>query len=145
VAKYGPEITAQDNLGFDVVGDHAASFSVKTASGSFVMNVTFLNGVAGLEKITNADSSHDISEEQMKAILASESAGFKWEKQSTVLKTDRSDVTSGTQQWVRSDGAIAICWVSGKLGLSHGWGEVDISSKEYAVAQRSLDQRDGAR
>jgi hypothetical protein len=145
MAKYGHEFDVQDNLGFDVVGDKAASFNLKTSKGSFVINITFLNGVAALEKMTSADLSRDISEDQKAAILQSESAGLKWDKQGTTYRTDRSDVTSGMERWLRSDGATAICWMSGKLTLKHGWGEIDLSTKQYASAQRGVDQQDGAR
>lgn len=145
VAKYGPEFDVQNNLGFDVVGDKAASFNLKTGKGTFVINLTFLNGVAALEKITNADPSREISEDQKAAILQSERAGFQWDKQATTYRTDRSDITSGSERWLRSDGATAICWMSGKLTLNHGWGEIDLSTREYASAQRGLDRQDGAR
>jgi hypothetical protein len=122
IAGYGPEFEVQDNLGFDVVGDRAASFHLKTQAGSFLINITFLNGFAALEKITGVDSSHDISEDQKKALLDSESAGLPW-----------------------SEGATAVCWMSGKLTLHNGWSEIDIATREYTAAQRKLDQEDGAR
>jgi hypothetical protein len=145
LARYGAEFDVQDNLGFDVVGDRAASFHLQMAAGSFVLNVTFLNGAAALEKFTSVDSSRDISEEQKKTILDSEGAGLAWSEKATTYRTDRSDVTSGMQGWLRSDGAAATCWMSGKLTLHHGWSEIDISTRQYAAAQRSLDQQDGAR
>jgi hypothetical protein len=145
IARYGPEFDVQDNLGFDVVGDRAASFHLQMPGGSYVLNVTFLNGTAALEKFTSADSSRDISEEQRKAILDSESAAQAWNEKGATYRTDRSDVTSGMQRWIRTDGAAATCWMSGKLTLHHGWSEIDISTRQYAAAQRSLDQQDGAR
>ena len=145
IAKYGPEFEVQDNLGFDVIGDKAASFNLKTTGGSFVLNVTFLNGIASLEKMTNVDTSRDISEDQKKAVLDSESAGFQWSEKGTIYRTDRSDVTSGTQRWLRSDGATATCWMSGKLASHPGWSEIDIATEQYAAAQRNLDRQDGAR
>jgi hypothetical protein len=145
LAKYGPEFDEQDNLGFDVVGDKAASFHLKSPAGSFVLNVTFLNGTAALEKITSADPSHDISEDQKQAILNSESAGLPWSEKATNFHTDRSDVTLGSQRWLRSDGATAICWMSGKLTTHLKWSEIDISTRQYAAAQRNLDQQDGAK
>ena len=144
ISKYGPEFDEQPNLGFDVVGDHAASFHVKTALGSFVLNVTFLNGAAGLEKITNIDPSRDISDAQKKALLNSESGGFKWSEKGTTFRTDQSDITSGIQRWRRSDGATAICWMSGKVVLHQGWGQIDITTKQYAAAQQLLDRQGGA-
>ena len=140
IARYGSEFEVQDNLGFDVVGDKAASFNLKTPTGSFVMNVTFLNGIAALEKITSADTSHDISEDQKKALLDSESAGLTWSEKGTVYHTDRSDITTGTQRWLRSDGATGMCWMSGKLTLHLRWSEIDIATEQYAAAQRNLDQ-----
>ena len=139
IARYGSEFEVQDDLGFDVVGDKAASFNLKTPAGSFVINVTFLNGIAAFERLTNADTSRDMSEEQKKAFLDSESAALEWSKKATTFHTDRSDVTSGTQRWLRSDGATAICWMSGKLTLHLRWSEIDISTRQYAAAQRSLD------
>jgi hypothetical protein len=144
LARYGPEFDVQDNLGFDVIGDRAASFHLKMPAGTFVINVTFLNGRAALEKITSADTSRDITEDQKKAILDSDSAGFMWNEKAATYHTDRSDVTSGTQRWLRSDGATALCWMSGKLTLHHGWSEIDIATKQYAAAQRNLDRQDGA-
>jgi hypothetical protein len=145
IARYGQEFDVQDNLGFDVAGDKAASFIWKTSRDAFLIHVTFLNGVDVLEKIANADSSRDISEDQKQAILNSESAWLQWSEQATNYHTDRSDVTSGKQIWRRSDGATAICWMSGKIKVNHGWGEIDLSTKEYAAAQRDLDRQDGAR
>ena len=143
IAKYGSEFDAQDNLGFDVVGDKAASFHFKSPAGSFVLNVTFLNGTAALEKITSADPAHDLSEDQKQAILNSESTGLPWNKKATTFHTDRSDITSGTQRWLRNDGATAICWMSGKLTTHLTWSEIDIATRQYAAAQRNLDQQDG--
>jgi hypothetical protein len=145
IARYGPEFEEQDNLGFDVIGDKAASFHLRTKEGSFVLNVTFLNGTDALEKVTSVDSARDISEDQKKAILDSESAGLAWSEKSTAFRTDRSDVTSGTQSWLRSDGATAICWMTGKLILHPGWSEIDIATRQYTAAQRNLDQQDGAK
>ena len=144
IARYGQEFDVQDNLGFDVVGDKAASFNWKTPKGSFVINVTFLNEVDVLEKITNSDPSREITEDQKRAILNIENAGFQWRKQAAVYQTSRTDFTAGKESWLRSDGATAICWMSGKLKSIHGWGEIDLSTKQYASAQRDLDQRDGA-
>ncbi len=143
VARYGQEFDVQENLGFDVVGDKAASFNLKAAGGPLVMHVIFLNGVAAMEKITSADASRDFSDEQKQAILHSESAGFEWSKQSTHYRTDGpSDNTSGSEQWRRSDGANAVCWLAGKLTFQHGWGEIDLSTEQYAAAQRALDRQD---
>ena len=144
IARYGQEFDVQENLGFDVAGDKAASFNLKTAKGPLVMHVIFLNGVAGMEKITSADSSVDISDEQLQGILSAEGAGLKWSRQSTNYRTDRSDYTSEKQQWKRSDGADAICWASGKTSFQHGWGEIDISSRGYEAAQREVDRQGGA-
>jgi hypothetical protein len=144
VARYGPETAEQDNLGFDVIGDKAATFNLKTAKASLVMNVIFLNGRDAHEKITKADTSQDISEDQKRAILDSESAGFTWSEKASTYRTDRSDNTMGAQHWLRSDGATAICWMSGKLKVQNGWDEIDFSTKEYAAAQRDLDRQNGS-
>jgi hypothetical protein len=144
ITKYGPEFEVQDRLGFDVIGDKAASFNLHTLKGSFVMKVIFLNGIDVFEKITNTDTSHDISEDEKQAILDSESAGLKWNKQASAYHTDRSDITSIREDWLRGDGANAICWMSGKLKANHGWDEIDLSTKEYASEQRELDRQNGA-
>jgi hypothetical protein len=74
-----------------------------------------------------------------------ESSGLDWNREATVYRTDRSDTTYGSETWLRSDGATAVCWMSGKPKLEHGWGEIDLSTRQYAAAQRTLDRQDGAR
>jgi hypothetical protein len=143
IARYGSEFNLQDNLGFDVVGDKAASFQVKTAKGSFLIKVIFLNGLDVHETLSNADTSRGFSEEQMKALIDSESAGMEWRKRNTVYRTDRSDATSETEDWLRSDGATARFWMSGKAATNES-GEVDLSTRDYAEAQRILDKQNGA-
>ena len=144
-ARYGAESDVQDNLGFDVIGDRAASFQMKTPQGSFLLNVIFLNGVAAMEKITPADSSALIRKDAVKAILDAESAGQTWTSQGAHYRTDRSDMSTGSEGWRRSDGATAVCWMSGRPTPEEGWGEIDISTPRYAAAQHELDRRNGAR
>lgn len=143
IAKYGDEFDLQDSFGYDVVGDKAASFHFKTPQGAFVIKVIFFNGVDSLEAFSNADDSRGLSEDQMKAILDLESAGQKWEKQKSAYHTDGSNTTYQTEDWLRSDGATARIWVSGKADSENASGEIELSTKEYAYAQRELDKRDG--
>jgi hypothetical protein len=35
--------------------------------------------------------------------------------------------------------------MSGRLTTEHGWGEIDLSTKQYEAAQRDLDRQNGAR
>jgi len=144
IAKYGSESDIQTDLGYRQVGDKAGSFSVKTARGSFDIRVIFLNGLSCHESISNADASHGLTEDQMKAILDSQSAGFKWRKRKTVYHTDRSDETAGTENWLRSDGATANFFMSGKAASGELSGEVELSTKEYTVAQHFYDKENGA-
>src|ERR1700683_3198634 len=130
MARYGSESEIQTDVGYRQVGDKAASFSLKTASGSLDVRVTFLNGLSCHESISNADASRGLSEEQMKAILDSQSAGFQWRKRKTVYHTDRSDETSETESWIRSDGATANFFMSGKAASGDLSGEVELSTKE---------------
>ena len=145
IARYGGESDVQNNLGFDVIGDKAASFTLKTPQGLFELDVIFLNGVAVKEKITLADASKDIPEVEIKALLDFESTGGTWTEQGAHYRTDRSDNTSGSEGWTRSDGATAVCWMSGRPKTEHGWGEIDLSTREYAAEQGELDRRNGAR
>jgi len=144
MARYGSESEIQTDVGYRQVGDKAASFSLKTASGSLDVRVTFLNGLSCHESISNADASRGLSEEQMKAILDSQSAGFQWRKRKTVYHTDRSDETSETESWIRSDGATANFFMSGKAASGDLSGEVELSTKEYTRAQSIYDKENGA-
>ena len=144
IARYGSESDIQTDIGYRQVGDKAASFCVKTASGSFDVRVIFLHGLSYHESISNADASRGLSEDQMKAILDSQSAGFKWHKQKTVYHTDRSDETSETENWLRSDGATANFLMSGKAASGDLSGEVELSTKEYTFAQHIYDRENGA-
>src|SRR5471030_2353740 len=71
IARYGSESDIQTDIGYRQVGDKAASFYLKTASGSFDVRVIFLKGLSCHESISisNADASRGLSEDQMKAIL----------------------------------------------------------------------------
>jgi hypothetical protein len=101
--------------------------------------------VDAFERITNSDPAHDIPDDQKQALLKAESAGYRWTKGATRYRSDGADNMSGTEAWLRSDGAKAVCWMSGKPLVSHGWGEIDLSTREYSVAQGELDRQDGAR
>ena len=144
IARYGSESDIQNDIGYRQVGDKAASFNIKTASGSLDVRVTFLKGLSCHETISNADASRGLSEDQMKAILDSQSAGFKWRKRKTVYHTDRSDETSETENWLRSDGATANFLMSGKAASGDLSGEVELSTKEYTLAQHFYDKENGA-
>jgi hypothetical protein len=142
-ARYGNESAIQTDLGYRQVGDKAASFQVRTSTGSLDVRVIFLNGLSCHETISNTDSSRGLSEEQMKAILDSQSAGFQWRKRKTVYHTDRSDETYETENWLRSDGATAIFSMSGTAASRDLSGEVELSTKEYTYAQHFYDQENG--
>ncbi len=144
LARYGQEFDLRDNLGFDVIGDKAVSFHVKTPKGSFLMKVIFLNGVACDEKLSNAAASGGLSEDQMKTILDLESAGLKWTRQNAVYHTDRANVTYGTQDWVRGDGATAKFWLSGKATSENESGQIELATRAYGAAQRDVDKQNGA-
>jgi hypothetical protein len=113
-ARYGNESDVINDGGYRQVGDKAASFNIKTASGSLDIKVIFLNGLSCHESISNADYVRGLSEDQMRTILDSQSAGFKWRKRKTGYHTDRSDETSEAENWLRSDSATADFLMSGK-------------------------------
>ena len=79
----------------------------------------------------------------MKTLLNSESAGLKWEKRNSVFHSDISGATSGTENWSRSDGAIAKFWVTGKAGSDDLSGQMELSTKRFADAQAFFDKQDG--
>jgi hypothetical protein len=145
IARYGHEFDLQDNLGFDVVGDRAASFNLKTPKGSLLIKIIFLNGVASHESLSNADSARGLSEDEMKSILNLESAGLTWIKKNNNYHTDRSEVTYRTEEWIRSDGVTAKCWMSGKAKTGNESGEIELSTSNYASAQRELDKQNESR
>jgi hypothetical protein len=144
IGRYGAEFEIRDNLGFDAVGDKAASFHVKTPAGSFVMTIVFLNGVASDEKISNSNGASGLSDGQKQAFLDSESAGEAWRKKSATTHTDRSDVTYETEDWIRGDGATARCWMSRKVKAEEQWGEIEFATRDYSAAQKKLDAENGA-
>ena len=144
VAKYGGEFDVKDGLGYNVVGDRAVSFHVKTASGSLNLRVVFLQGTVAHEEISSADLSHPLLEKQMKTLLDSESAGFKWRKRNSIFHSDISGSTSGTENWSRSDGAMAKFWVTGKAGSEDLSGQMELSTKRFADAKAFFDKQDGA-
>jgi hypothetical protein len=143
IARYGAESDIRTDMGYRQVGDKAASFTVKTAGGSLDVRVTFLRGLSCHESISNSDSSHGLPEKQMKALLDSQSSGFTWEKGKTVYRTG-GDETSGIENWTRSDGATAKFFISGKASSEELSGELELSTKEYTVAQRFYDKENGS-
>jgi len=144
VAKYGSEFDVKDGLGYDVVGDRAVTYHLKTASGSLNLRVVFLQGTVAHEEISSADQSHLLSEGQMKTLLDTESAGLKWGKRNSIFRTDNSGTTYGTEKWSRSDGAIAKFWVTAKAGSQDMSGQMELSTKRFADAKAFFDKQDGA-
>jgi hypothetical protein len=144
LAKYGSEFDVKDGLGYDVVGDRAVTYHLKTASGSLNLRVVFLRGTVAHEEISSADPSHPLSEAQLKALLDSESAGLKWRKRNAIFRTDNSGSTYGTENWLRSDGAIAKFYVTGKAGSPDLSGQMELSTRRFADAQAFFDKQDGA-
>jgi hypothetical protein len=144
IARYGDESNVRDDLAFDVIGDKAASFQLKSPSFVLSLDVIFFNGVDAHETVRNADTSQALSEEQKNEVLDLERAGLKWERQKTTFGTDRSDVTYGSETWIRSDGAVARCWMSRRVKSQSQWTEVDFSTRDYAAAQTTLDRQNGA-
>ena len=145
VAKYGSEFDVKDGgLGYNIVGDRAVTFSLKTAFGFLNLRVVFLQGTVAHEEISSADASHPLSEAQMKTLLDSESAGLKWRKRNSVFRTDNSGSTSGAENWSRSDGAVAKFWVTGKAGTQNLAGQMELSTKKFADAQAFFDKQNGA-
>ncbi len=51
--------------------------------------------------------------------------------------------TYGSIDWQRSDGAVGKFWVSGAAASQIKTGQVDVSTKQYAVAQRFYDKENG--
>ena len=148
IARYGAESDVQDDVGYRQVGDKAAMFHAKMVNVVLDIKVVFLHGLSCHESFSNADSSRGLSEDQMKSLLDLQSAGLKWRKGKSTYHTDRVDssgVTSGTEDWVRSDGVAARFWLSGKSDSQTISGETEISTKEYTVAQRYFDQQNGDR
>jgi hypothetical protein len=144
VAKYGSEFDVKDGLGYDVVGDRAVTFHLKTASGSLNLRVVFLRGTVAHEEISSADPSQPLSEGQMRALLDSESAGLKWRKRNSIFRSDISGSTSGMENWSRSDGVTAKFWLSGQAGSKDIAGQMELSTKRFADAQAYFDKQDGA-
>ncbi len=142
IARYGDESDIQNDLGYRKVGDKAASFNLKTPNGSLVVRVIFLNGLSCHEEFSNADSSRGLSVDQMKALLDAQSAALKWRKGKTVYRSS-SGFTYGSVDWLRSDGATARFWLSGKADAQTQSGQVELSTKEYTYAQRFYDKENG--
>jgi len=144
IAKYGSESDVTDDVGYRVVGDRAVTFYLKTASGSLNLRVVFLHGTVAHEEISNADPSHSLSEQQMKTLLDSESAGLKWRKGNTIFRSNNSGSTYGAENWSRSDGAVAKFWVSAQAGSQDLSGQMELSTKIFADAQAFYDKENGA-
>jgi len=145
ITRYGDESDVQTDLGYRQVGDKAATFTAKSPFGPLNVRVTFLNGMSCHESISNADSSNGLSEDQLKGILNSQSAGQKWDKRKTVFHTGASlEETYETVDWLRSDGATATFWMSGKASSQNRSGQIDLSTQQYAYAQHVYDQENGA-
>jgi hypothetical protein len=142
IARYGNESDIQTDVGYRQVGDKAASFNIKTANGILVIRVIFLKGLSCHESFSNDDSSRGLSEDQLKSILDSQSAGLAWSKQKTVYRSV-SGVTYGTVDWLRTDGATARFWMSGKADTQNQAGQIDLSTKQYAYAQHFYDKENG--
>jgi hypothetical protein len=142
IAKYGSESDVTNDVGYRQVGDKAATFNLKMPYGTLVIRVTFLRGLSCHESISNADASRGLSLEQLKEILNSQSAGFKWHKGRTVYQSGGGD-TDCAMDWLRSDGATAKFWMSGKADSQAQSGQMDISTKEYTYAQHIYDKENG--
>jgi hypothetical protein len=143
VAKYGSESDVVDGLGYHAVGDRAVTFHSKTTLGSLNLRVIFLQGTVAHEEISSIDPSHLLSEPQMKTLLDSEAAGMKWRKGRSIFRTDGSGSTYGTENWSRSDGAIAKLWLTGKATSRDLSGQLELSTKRYADTQAFYDKQDG--
>jgi hypothetical protein len=142
IARYGAESDVRTDMGYRQVGDKAASFTMKTSYGSVDIRVTFLNGMSCHETFCNSDSSRGLTEDQLKDILNSQSAGLKWDQGKTVYRTN-GGITAKTVDWRRSDGAVAKFWMSGKAGSRTQTGQVDLSTKQYAYVQGVYDRENG--
>lgn len=142
IARYGAESEVQTDVGYRQVGDKAASFTMATPKGSLAIRVTFLNGASCHEAISSADGP-GLTEDQMKAILDSQSAGLKWKKDKTAFHTAAITETYENVAWVRSDGATAHFYLSGKASNQNRSGQMDVSTKQYAVTQAFYDKENG--
>jgi hypothetical protein len=142
ITRYGAESDVQTDLGYRQVGDKAASFNVNTPSGALIVRVTFLRGLSCRESFSCADSSRGLTEDQMKGILNSQSVGLKWEKGRTVYRTGYGSAYA-TIDWLRSDGAGAKSYMSGKADSRSLSGQIDLFTKLYADAQHFYDKENG--
>jgi hypothetical protein len=144
IARYGQESDVQDGLGYHKVGDRLATFHARYSSVSLIVRIIFWSGADCHENISNADASHGLTVDMMKAILDSEGAGQKWHKGRAVFRSEAFGDTRGCQEWRRDDGAVARFWLSGKADSQHQTGEMEISTKPYTDAQAFYDKEDGA-
>jgi hypothetical protein len=144
IAHYGAEFDSRDSVGYNQVGDRLGFFHQKTPTGSFDVRIVFLNSASCHETYTNTDSAHGLTMDQMKAILDAQSVGLKWRKGASVFRTGNiAGETYGSIDWLRSDGATAKFWVSGKANSQTQTGQVELSTKQYADAQRVYDRENG--
>jgi hypothetical protein len=144
VAKYGSEFDVKDGLGYDAVGDRAVTFHAKSPTGALNLRVVFLQGAVVHEEISSADASHPLSQEQMKTLLDADSAGLKWRKRNSVFRTDNAGSTYGVENWLRSDGASAKFYFTGKAASQDLTGQMELSTKRFVDAQTFYDKQDGA-
>jgi len=142
IRKYGPESNIRTDLGYKQVGDKSAAFTVKTPTGSLDVTVIFLRGLSCHEAFANTDLSQGLTQDQMKAILDSQSAGLKWERKRKVYRTV-AGTTYGTINWERSDGAVARFFVSSPAASQTQTGQVELSTKLYFTAQSTYDKENG--
>ena len=143
IGKYGAEFDAKDGLGYDVVGDRAASFRFKNAVGALNRRVIFLRGLVVHEEISSSDPSLPLSKPQMQAILESDGAGRAWHKGDAHFRTDNSGSSYGAETWSRDDGAQAKFWLTAKAGSQKETGQMEISSRSYLAAKAYFDKQDG--
>jgi hypothetical protein len=146
IARYGAEADVQDAVGYRQVGDKAATFHLQKANLAVDIRVIFLHGLSCHESFSNSDASRGLSESQMQTILDAQSAGLKWRKVHSIFRTDRVDssgTTSGSEEWLRSDGATGTFWLSTPATSQSVSGQVEVSTKEYTVAQRYYDKQNG--
>jgi hypothetical protein len=142
IARYGPESDVRTDLGYRQVGNKSATFTFKNSVGSLFVKIIFLNGLSCHESICNSDASDGLTQDQMKAILDSQSSGMKWEKGRTEYRTVAGE-TYGSTEWKRSDGAEGKFWFSGKAASQNHTGQVSVSTRQYAVAQATYDKENG--
>jgi len=117
VARYGQAVTPM--VHFNDVSDGSLWFKTD----DYFINAIFFHGVVGAEIIRKRDGSK-ISDDELDAILQTESAGGSWNRVTTLV----SD-----KMWTRKDGAGAVYFViTGKLSLSSGEYQAALQLKNSA-------------